>query len=93
VIGVSFVPFFIDAANPTFDRLLDHIDYIRDVAGIDAVGIGSDFDGGGSLLRDAAEFPRIAAGLRERGYSETEIAKVLGGNTLRVLEAVLPAGA
>jgi membrane dipeptidase len=93
VIGVSFVPFFIDAEHPTFDRLLDHIDYVRDVAGIDAVGIGSDFDGGGSLLRDAGEFPRIEAGLRERGYDETEIAKVLGGNTLRVLDAALPAGA
>lgn len=92
VIGVCFVPDFIDAEHPTFERLLDHIDHIRDVAGIDTVGIGSDFDGGGTLLRDGLEFPRLAAGLRERGYTETEIAKVLGGNTLRVLKEVLPKG-
>ncbi|MFW6293217.1 MAG: dipeptidase [Spirochaetota bacterium] len=90
VIGVSFVPFFIDADNPTFERLLDHVDHIRDVAGIDTVGIGSDFDGGGSLLRDAGEFRRIEAGLRERGYTDEEIRKVMGENTLRVLREVLP---
>lgn len=90
VIGVSFVPFFIDADNPTFERLLDHVDHIRDVAGIDTVGIGSDFDGGGTLLHDAGDFPRIEAGLRERGYTNEEIRKVMGENTLRVLGEVLP---
>jgi len=85
VIGMSYVPFFVDTKNPTLDRLLDHIDHVVSVAGIDVVGLGSDFDGGGTLLADAAEVPRIAEGLIKRGYSEGDIRKVLGENTFRVL--------
>jgi membrane dipeptidase len=53
------------------------------------VGIGSDFDGGGSVLADAGEYPRITAGLLERGYPEPAIRKILGENVLRVLRAAL----
>jgi membrane dipeptidase len=56
------------------------------VAGIDIVGLGSDFYGGGTLLSDAAEVPRITEGLVQRGYSEGEIRKILDENTLRVLK-------
>ncbi|RJS82244.1 membrane dipeptidase [Candidatus Bathyarchaeota archaeon] len=68
VIGVTFVPAFIDEKAPSLSRLLDHIDHIVEVAGIDHVGLGSDFDGGGTLLRDVTELPKITRGLLERGY-------------------------
>ncbi len=87
VIGMSYVPMFVDERTPTLPRLLDHIDHAVEVAGIDTVGLGSDFDGGGTLLKDAVETPRIVEGLIERGYSEGDIRKILGENTLRVLRA------
>ena len=68
-------------------RLLDQIDHVARVAGIDHVGLGSDFDGTLFLpegARDVAGFPNITAGLLERGYSEDEIRKILGENLLRV---------
>ncbi len=71
------------------DLLLDHIDHVVRVAGIDHVGLGSDFDG--TLLlpegaSDVSGFPNVTAGLLERGYSQTDILKILGENALRVLE-------
>jgi membrane dipeptidase len=89
VIGMSYVPSFIDARNPSLERLLDHIDHVVSVAGIDVVGLGSDFDGGGTLLADATEVPRITEGLVQRGYSEGEVRKILGENTLRVLKETI----
>ena len=88
-IGVTFVESFIeqDKSRQTLDRLIDHIDHIADLVGIDHIGIGSDFDGGGDLLTDATEYPRITEKLIERGYSETDIEKILGVNHLRVLKA------
>jgi len=84
------------AAHPypyaTLDTVLDHIDRVVELAGIDAVGIGSDYDGvGDSLpvgLKDVASYPNLIRGLLERGYSEDDIVKILGGNTLRVWRAV-----
>ena len=60
------------------------------VAGIDHVGIASDFDGGGGIngWQDARETLNVTAELLNRGYSEADIAKIWGGNLLRVLEAV-----
>lgn len=92
VIGITFVPGFITEDgwqnSPPFAQLINHIEYAIDIAGIDNVGIGSDFDGGGDLLKDASEYPRITEGLSERGYSDEAIQKVLGGNILRVFEKV-----
>lgn len=71
-------------------RVCDHIDHVVRVAGIDAVGIGSDFDGIQAVPRDlssVADFPNLTAELVRRGYSEEDIIKILGGNVLRVLEA------
>jgi len=72
----------------TLSEVLDHFDHVVQLAGIDHVGIGSDFDGvGDSLpegLKDVAGYPRLVAGLLERGHSEEDIAKILGGNFLRV---------
>ena len=91
VIGLSFVPDFIASpgSEATLERLLDHADHVATVAGIDTVGIGSDFDGGGTLLPDATHLPRLTEGLLRRGYSEADVRQVLGGNTLRVLRATL----
>jgi len=69
---------------------VDHIDHAVQVAGIDHVGIASDFDGGGGIIgwKDATETPNVTAELVKRGYSEEDIAKIWGGNLLRVMEAV-----
>ncbi len=91
VVGITFVPGFITTDGwtkmPPLAQLLNHFAYAIDIAGIDHVGIGSDFDGGGDLLKDASEFIKIAEGLSERGYSDEDIRKVLGENHLRVFEA------
>ena len=89
VIGMSFVPYFVDDHNPSLDRLLDHIDHACTVAGEETVALGSDFDGGGTLLRDALHVPRITEGLVRRGCREEQIRKILGLNLLRVLEGGL----
>ncbi|MBI3974181.1 MAG: membrane dipeptidase [Chloroflexi bacterium] len=85
VVGITFVPDFIDPDHPTLERLLDHFEHALAVAGPGHVGIGSDFDGGGTLLRDATEYPLITQGLLDRGHSPDEIRLVLGENLLRVL--------
>jgi membrane dipeptidase len=73
-------------------KVLDHIEHAVKVAGIDHVGLGSDFDGVDDLLpegmEDASKIPNLVAGLMERGFSDAEILKILGGNTLRVMRAV-----
>ena len=76
--------------RPPLSLLLDHIDYMVKTAGIDHVGIGSDFDGISSTpvgLDDCSNFPTLTAGLLQRGYTETDIRKILGENVLRVLAA------
>lgn len=72
-------------------RIVDHIDHIVKLAGVDAVGIGSDFDGIQAVPQDlssVAELPNLTAELLRRGYTEADIAKILGGNILRVMEEV-----
>ena len=90
VIGITFVPRFVDEKRPSLNKLLDHIDHAVEIAGIDHVGLGSDFDGGGTLLKDVTELPKITEGLLERGYEENEIKKILGENFIRVLLETLP---
>lgn len=69
---------------------VDHIDYAVKIMGIEHVGIASDFDGGGGVVgwEDASKTPVVTDELERRGYSEEDIAKIWGGNLLRVLEAV-----
>lgn len=79
-----------EALRPPLSILLDHIDHLVKVAGIDHVGVGSDFDGISSTpkgLDDCSDFPKLTAGLLQRGYSESDIRKILGGNVLRLLAA------
>jgi membrane dipeptidase len=75
----------------TLAMVADHIDHMRQVAGIDHVGIGSDFDGIQSTpvgLEDVSKYPALAAELLRRGYSEGDVQKVLGQNVLRVMRDV-----
>jgi membrane dipeptidase len=75
----------------TLEDAVAHIDHIVKVAGVDHVGIGSDFDGISSVpagLEDVSKMPYLTAALLKRGYSETDLKKILGGNHLRVLRAV-----
>jgi membrane dipeptidase len=78
--------------RPPLKSLIDHIDHIAKVAGIDHVGLGSDFDGVSGAtpagIDSAADLPKITQALLDRGYSETDIKKILGGNTLRVFREV-----
>ncbi|AFU99890.1 dipeptidase [Simiduia agarivorans] len=75
----------------TVAQVADHIDRAVRIAGIDHVGLGSDYDGvGDSLpvgLKDASSYPNLVAELLKRKYPERDIAKILGGNVLRVMEA------
>jgi membrane dipeptidase len=84
------------ANNPypfaSLDMVLDHIDHVKNLVGIDHVGIGSDYDGvGDSLprdLKDVSYFPHLIQGLLNRDYTELEIKKVLSGNIMRVWKEV-----
>ena len=73
-------------------RLLDHFEHAVKVAGVDHVGLGSDFDGADDLfpegMEDISKIPNLVRGLMERGFSDEDILKILGGNTLRVMREV-----
>ena len=75
---------------PTVDDFAAQIRHMVDVAGIDHVGIASDFDGGGGIAgwNDATETPNLTAALRRTGFSDADIAKLWGGNLLRVWDEV-----
>ena len=72
--------------------VLDHIDHIVKIAGIEAVGLGSDYDGVGdslpSNLKSVADYPKLIDGLIQRGYKDSDIEKILGENLLRVWQTV-----
>ena len=81
-------------ANPnprvTMDDFVRHIEHAVAVAGIDHVGIGCDFDGGGGFdgLREVSDFPNLTRALVDRGWQEADLAKLWGQNTLRVMREV-----
>ena len=78
--------------RPPFKSLIDHIDHIAKVAGVDHVGLGSDFDGVSGAtpegMDSAADLPKITQALLDRGYRTEDIKKILGGNLLRVFRQV-----
>ncbi len=78
--------------RPPLSSLIDHIDHIAKVAGVDHVGLGSDFDGVSGAtpagMDSAADLPKITQALLDRGYSADDIRKILGGNLLRVFREV-----
>lgn len=75
---------------PTLDDFVNHIEHVVKIAGIDHVGIASDFDGGGGITgwMDASQTLNVTAALRKRGFSDADIAKLWGGNLLRVWSEV-----
>lgn len=85
-----------EAENPrpfaTLDDVLDHVDHVVDLVGVEHVGLGSDFDGVGDSLpvgiKDASDYPNLVQGLLDRGYTEDDIVLILGENALRVWSAV-----
>lgn len=86
-------PFEVLQARPTLEMLLAHLDHIVQVAGVDHVGMGSDFDGINSSpqqLDDVTSYPLITRALLDRGYSQRDVRKIMGGNMLRVLKANQP---
>lgn len=79
-----------DATRPSIEKLIDHIDYIVKLIGVDYVGLGADFDGAEAFplgINSVADYPKITNALIKRGYKPNEITKILGGNFLRVLKA------
>ena len=83
-----------DPEKTDIDDVIEHIDHCVKVAGIDHVGIGSDFDGGGGVLglRGANDMIRITEKLLEKGYSEKDLAKIWSGNIFRVIAQNRAAG-
>jgi membrane dipeptidase len=80
----------------SLSEVADHVEHVRDVAGIDHVGIGSDFDGSSRVvegLEDVSTFPALFAELARRGWGDAELAKLAGENMLRVMRATAATGA
>jgi membrane dipeptidase len=74
----------------TLDDVVRHVEHVREVAGVDHVGVGGDYDGSSFMpvdMPDVASYPRLFAALADRGWSDDELAGLAGGNVLRVLEA------
>ncbi len=89
VIMITFVPSFLTDDPPaTLEDVADHIDHAQEVAGVDHVGIGSDYDGIATVpvgLEDVSTFPALFAELSRRGWTEDELRKLAGENLLRVM--------
>ncbi|MDH5588994.1 MAG: dipeptidase [Gemmatimonadota bacterium] len=89
VVMITFVPSFLtENEEATIGDVADHIEHVRDVAGIDHVGIGSDYDGIDSTpvgMEDVSAYPRLFAELSRRGWTEEEMAKLAGENVLRAM--------
>ena len=95
VMGITFVESFLQksADEVSLNNVLDHIDHIVKLVGVDYVGFGSDYMGMKKSkikgLEDITKFPNITKGLLSRGYAREEIEKILGGNFLRVFKEIL----
>ena len=80
----------VQADKPPLRMLLDHLDYIVKLIGVDHVGLGSDFDGipaAPQQLNDVTSYPILTKALLDKGYSKKDVTKIMGGNILRVLKA------
>jgi len=93
VMGLNFgAGFVLKGADPDVGHLIDHVDRVKDLVGVDHVGLGSDFDGIGKTpvgLEDATGMPNITREMVRRDYSDEDILKVLGGNFMRVFKKVM----
>lgn len=94
LVGIAFMPAYLSpeaASPPDFTAIVDHLERLVEVAGIDHAALGSDFDGVPGLpagIDGVQDLPRIAAELERRGWAASDLARVLGENWLRVIEAV-----
>lgn len=92
VIGVTYVPQFIDIKRPSIDKLINHIDHLYQVGGISCIGLGSDFDGiditTEGLHDCSVAVPNIENALLKRGYSTGQIELILGDNWLRIVKDI-----
>lgn len=92
VMGLCFYPDFVREKEADLEALLDHAEHAAGLAGVDCIGLGSDFDGIDAPvagLKDVTSLPLVTEGLKRRGFSEDEVKRIIGGNFLRVLEGVL----
>jgi microsomal dipeptidase-like Zn-dependent dipeptidase len=95
VVQICFYKYFLKKnGQARLKDAVDHIDYVVKLVGIDFVGIGTDFDGDGGIpgVQTASELPQVTMELIRRGYSDEDIAKIWGGNLMRVMEAVTGKG-
>lgn len=93
VMGVTLAGDFIHEYTPSLNRLVDHIEHVVQLVGIEHVGLGSDFDGVDRLppeIPDVSALPRLTEVLQSRGFTPEHIQAILGGNLLRILRQVLP---
>lgn len=92
LIGIFFLPAYIARSNPVkLKHVMAHVNHMRDLAGIDAIALGSDFDGMSKRtkgLEHAGKLPAFTKALFKEGYSEKEIKKILGGNFKRLFRSV-----
>jgi len=90
VVGITYVKSFLreDRQTAGLDDVIAHLDHAVQLIGPEHVGLGSDFDGGGTAIADATAVPRITEALLARGYGETAVRGILGLNYLRVLREV-----
>jgi membrane dipeptidase len=91
VIGVVFYHWFLSGSDRNISQIVDHIDYIKNLVGIDHVALGSDFDGISSMitgLEDVSKFPNLTLELLRRGYTRSDIEKILSVNIMRVFTEV-----
>ncbi|TET21068.1 MAG: membrane dipeptidase [Candidatus Cloacimonadota bacterium] len=92
ITGIFFLPGYISRVKPVrIKHVLEHINHIRDLAGIDSIALGSDFDGMSERtkgLEHAGKLPALTRALLEEGYSEKDVKKILGGNFVRLFRSV-----
>jgi membrane dipeptidase len=92
VIGVVFYPtFLVSSGQVKLDNVVQHIDYIKNLVGVDYVALGSDFDGIETTpvgLEDVSRFPALTEALLQKGYTRQDVRKILGENFMRVFRAV-----
>jgi membrane dipeptidase len=94
VVCATFVGPFVDAHSPTLDRLVDHIEHMVNVMGVEHVGIGSDFDGVRleervQGMEDVSKMPQLVEALALRGFTDADIGRIMGGNLLRLFSEVV----
>ncbi|MFO6452509.1 MULTISPECIES: dipeptidase [unclassified Aeromicrobium] len=91
VVGVGYWDAAVCALTPA--AVVDAIEHVIEVGGIETAALGSDYDGATKVAWDTSDIAVVTQELRDRGHSDEDVAAIMGGNTLRVLRAVLPVGA